>query len=77
MKKLIIFIFLFLYYNFAIDFWRPNVVVQLLSSVPSVGVTACRFAQTHVRWISDAIQPSRCLSSPSPAFSLSQHQGLC
>ena len=33
MKKLIIFIFLFLYYNFAIDFWRPNVVVQLLSSV--------------------------------------------
>ena len=32
MKKLIIFIFLFPYYNFAIDFWRPY-VVQLLSSV--------------------------------------------
>ena len=29
------------------------------------------FAQTHVRWVGDTIQPS----SPS-AFSLSQHQGL-
>ena len=34
------------------------------------------FTRTHVHWVSDAIQPSRCLSSPSPAFSLSQHQGL-
>ena len=34
-------------------------------------------AQAHVHWISDAIQPSHPLSSPSPpAFSLSQHQGL-
>ena len=34
-------------------------------------------AQTHVHWVSDAIQPSHPLSSPSPAaFSLSQHQGL-
>ena len=32
--------------------------------------------QTHVRWIGDAIQPSCPLSNPSPAFSLSQHQGL-
>ena len=31
--------------------------------------------QTHVHWVSDAIQPSHPLSSPSsPAFSLSQHQ---
>ena len=28
-------------------------------------------AQTHVHWVSDAIQPS-----PSPAFNLSQHQDL-
>ena len=29
------------------------------------------FAQTHVHWVSDAIQPSHSLSSPSPpAFSL-------
>ena len=34
-------------------------------------------AQTHVHWVSDAIQPSHPLSSPSPCtFSLSQHQGL-
>ena len=33
-------------------------------------------AQTHVHWVSDAIQPSHLLSSPSPpAFNLSQHQG--
>ena len=35
------------------------------------------FTQTHVHWVSDAIQASHPLSSPSPpAFSLSQHQGL-
>ena len=35
------------------------------------------FAQTHVHWVNDAIQPSHPLSSPSPpAFNLSQHQGL-
>ena len=32
-------------------------------------------AQTHVHWVSDAIQPSHPLSSPFPlAFNLSQHQ---
>ena len=32
---------------------------------------------THVHWVSDAIQPSHPLSSPSPpALNLSQHQGL-
>ena len=35
------------------------------------------FTQTHVLWVSDAIQPSHPLSSPSPpAFNLFQHQGL-
>ena len=35
------------------------------------------FTQTHVHWVSDAIQSSYPLSSPSPpAFNLSQHQGL-
>ena len=35
------------------------------------------FTQTHVHWVSDAVQPSYPLSSPSPcAFNLSQHQGL-
>ena len=33
--------------------------------------------QTHVHWVSDAIQPSHPLSSPSPPdFNLSQHQCL-
>ena len=35
------------------------------------------FTQTHVHWVSDAIQPCHPLSSPSPpALNLSQHQGL-
>ena len=35
------------------------------------------FAQTHVHWVSDAIQPSHLLSPSSPtALNLSQHQGL-
>ena len=35
------------------------------------------FTQTHVHWVSDAIQPSHPLSSPSPPdFNLCQHQGL-
>ena len=35
------------------------------------------FAQTHVHWVGDAIQPSHPLSSPSPpTLNLSQHQGL-
>ena len=33
-------------------------------------------AQTHVHWVGDAIQPSHPLSSPSPAFYLSQYQCL-
>ena len=32
--------------------------------------------QTHVHPVGDAIQPSHRRSSPSPAFNLSQHQGL-
>ena len=35
------------------------------------------FTQTHVHWVSDAIQPYHPLSSPSlPVLNLSQHQGL-
>ena len=34
-------------------------------------------AQTHIHWVSDAIQPSHPLSFPSPpTFNHSQHQGL-
>ena len=35
------------------------------------------FAQTHVHWVNDAIQPSHPLSSPfPPALDLPQHHGL-
>ena len=34
------------------------------------------FAQVHVHWIGDTIQPSYPLLPSSPAFNLSQHQGL-
>ena len=35
------------------------------------------FTQTHVHWVSDAIQPSHPLPTPSPpALNLSQHQGF-
>ena len=35
------------------------------------------FTQTRVHWVSDAVQPSHPMLSPSPpAFSLIQHQGL-
>ena len=62
-------------------------VVQLLSRVGLCNPMDCSmpgfpvfhylpdFAQTHVHWVSDAIQPSHPLLSPSPAFNLSQHQG--
>ena len=44
---------------------RPPVHHQLLEST-----------QTRICWVSDAIQPSHPLSSPSPALNLSQHQCL-
>ena len=35
------------------------------------------FAQTHVQWVGDAVQPPHPLLPPSPpALNLSQHQGL-
>ena len=48
-------------------------------STPSLPVhhQLLEFTQSHVHWVSDAIQPSHPLSSPSsPTFNLSQHQGL-
>ena len=46
-------------------------------STPGVPVHHQESIQTHVHWVSDAIQPSYPLSSPSPpALNLSQDQGL-
>ena len=61
---------------------------QLLSRVPLCDPMDCStpgflvhqqipgLAQTHVNQVGDAIQPSHPLSFPSPAFKLSQYQGL-
>ena len=57
----------------------PTLCDAMDSSMPGLPVLhhLLEFAQTHVHWVSDAIQPSQPLSSPSPpAFNLSQHQGL-
>ena len=71
----------------------PNLTVQFSSvaqsyltlcdpmdcSMPGLPVhhQLLEFTQTHVHWVSGAIQPPHLLSSPSPpAFNLSQHQGL-
>ena len=82
-KTTSIFSLLFIYY------WVVVIAVQLLSHVWLFDPMDCstpgspvlhyllEFAQVPVHWVSDAIQPSHPLSSPSPSgFSLSQHQGL-
>ena len=47
-------------------------------STPGFPVLHClpEFAHTRVHWVHAATQPSHCVSSPSPALSLSQCQGL-
>ena len=57
----------------------PTLWDPMNHSTPSLPVhhQLLEFTQTHVHWVSDAIQPSYPLPSPSPlAFNLSQHQGL-
>ena len=63
--------------------FSPSVVSNSLwkqeSSIPGPPVLhyPLEFAQTHVHRVSDAIQPSHPLLSPSPpALNLSQHQSL-
>ena len=67
---------------------RGKPTVQLLSGVRLCDPMDCstpglpvhhqlpEFTQTHVHLVGDAIQPSYPLSSASPPFNLSQHQGL-
>ena len=56
----------------------PILCYPMDSSMPGFPVRhhLPKFAQTHTHWVNDAIQPSHPLSSSSPAFNLSQHQGL-
>ena len=58
---------------------RPTLCDPMDCSTPGFPVhhQLLELTQTHVYQVSDAIQPSHPLSSPSPpAFNLSQHQGL-
>ena len=57
----------------------PTLCAPMNCSMPGLPVhhPLPESTQTHVRWVSDAIQPSHPLSSTSPpALNLSQHQGL-
>ena len=57
----------------------PTLCSPMNCSTPGLPVHhhLLEFTQTHVHWVSDAIQPSHPLSSPSsPAPNPSQHQSL-
>ena len=57
----------------------PTLCDPMDCSTPGLPVhhQVLEFTQTHVHWVSDAIQPSHPLLSPSlPTFNLSQHQGF-
>ena len=55
----------------------PTLCNPMHCSTPHSLHSLLEFAQTHVHWVSDAIQPSHPLVPSSPfAFDLSQHQSL-
>ena len=57
----------------------PTLCDSMNCSTPGFAVLhhLLEFAQTHVHWVGDAIQPSRPLLSPFPlALALSQHQAV-
>ena len=55
--------------------WPHELHRHTTQGIHVLGFHLLDFVQTHVHWISDAIQRSHPLSSP-PALNLSQHQGL-
>ena len=57
---------------------RPTLCNPMDCSMPGFPVhyQLPEFTQTHVHQVGDAIPPSHPLSSPSPAFNLSQSQGF-
>ena len=56
----------------------PTLCYLMDSSTPGLLVhhQLLELTQTHVHWVSDAIQPSHPPLFPSPGFNISQHQGL-
>ena len=69
----LIFFFMFLLFSCIRLFCNP-----MDCNMPGLPVLhhLSELAQDHVHWAGDGIQPSHSLSSPSPAFYFSQHQGL-
>ena len=68
-----------LYYNSSVTQLYPTLCDPVDCSMPGFPLhhKLLELAQTHVHWVSDAIQPYYPLSSPSPpAFNLSKSQGL-
>ena len=71
------------------EVWKPeeiSLVAQSCLTLCDPWTAACQASlsitnsqsllKTHVHWVVDATQPSHPLLYPSPAFSLSQNQGL-
>ena len=59
--------------------WCPPLCDPMNCTMPGFPILhyLLEFAQTHIHWVNDAIQPSHRLPPPFLlAFSLSQHQGL-
>ena len=71
-------IFPVFYIVFVVQSLSPTLCDLMNCSMPGFPVLHYlpEFAQTHVNLVSDGIQPSHPLLLPSPAFNLSQHQGL-
>jgi len=57
----------------SVDQWCPTVCDPMEGSTSGFPdhYQLLKLTQTHVHWVSDAVQPSHPLSSPSPTFNLS------
>ena len=72
------FLFILLQFSSVVQSWL-TLCNPMECSTPGLPVhhQLPEFTQTHVHWVSNAIQPSHPLLSPSlPTFSVSQHQNL-
>ena len=73
-----IYVYIYIYIFSSVAQSCPTLCYPMNQSTPGLPVhhQLLELTQTHVHRVGDAIQTSHPLSSPSPAFSLSQHQGL-
>ena len=79
MEKSFFVTYVFIFCCCSVAQWHPTLCDPRDCSKPGLPVLhrLLEFAQTRVHWVSDAVQPSHPLLSPSPpAFNLFQHQDL-